>query len=192
MSALQPVPVSVSSSDKESLVADPFSMISDDDDPDVQLADDEIQPADDTAPAADDDDVVAGRIKTFITAGVFPTQIKGATLKVLARTTSSLLNTCGVRVLDKDKVEHFICMLDDCYQKARPVVIKCTKSGTSNATKHITDKHGYQSSKTQAQNRRMAALEEHLSLSDPAFRRDPERWFQVSAPIITPAYWHRN
>jgi len=49
-------------------------------------------------------EIVAVRIKNFINASIFPAIIKGAAFKDLKKTTS-FLNQCGVRLIDKDKVE---------------------------------------------------------------------------------------
>jgi hypothetical protein len=73
-------------------------------------------------------DIVAVRIKNFINAGIFPAIIKGAAFKDLKKT-MSFLNQCGVRLIDKDKVKWFICLLDPCFNVNKPVVIKCTKTG---------------------------------------------------------------
>ncbi len=66
-------------------------------------------------------DIVAVRIKNFINAGIFPAIIKGAAIKDLKKTTSFLYQ-CGVRLIDKDTVEWFICLLDPCFNVKKPVV----------------------------------------------------------------------
>lgn len=124
-------------------------------------------------------DVVALRIKRFIEAKKFPPKIKGAVLKNLTKT-SSFLNDCGIRLLDKDDCEYFICMLDPCFNANRPIPIRCSKSGASNATKHMREKHNITSKKTAAANRRMQQIQKQLDVSNPCFRRDPLRWFEVS------------
>ncbi|KAH8962363.1 hypothetical protein BDL97_05G098300 [Sphagnum fallax] len=123
-------------------------------------------------------DIVAVRIKNFIDAGIFPTIIKGTTIKDLKKTTS-FLNQCGMRLIDKDTVEWFICLLDPCFNVKKPVVIKCTKTGASNACTHLDKKHYITSSKTVATNKKLAHIKKQLDLSDPAFKRDPKRWFEV-------------
>ena len=107
-------------------------------------------------------DIVAGRIQAFVERKVFPNKIIGAMLKPLARISTSLLNQCGVRVTDRLGVEWFICLLNPCYDVETPVAIKCTKSGTSNATQHLKSAHNIESSKTLAHNRRMTSLQEQL------------------------------
>ncbi|CAK9854866.1 unnamed protein product [Sphagnum jensenii] len=102
-------------------------------------------------------DIVAVQIKNFINAGIFPTIIKGAAFKDLKKTTS-FLNQCGMRLIDKDKVEWFICLLDSCFNVKKPVVIKCTKTGASNACNHLDKKHCITSSKTMATNKKLAHI----------------------------------
>ena len=125
----------------------------------------------------EENDVVHVRIKNFIAAGKFPSTVKGATLKDLKRT-SSFLNECGVRLMDENNVEYFVCMLDPCFNVNTPVTIKCTKSGASNATHHMDKKHGITSAKTQATQRKVDKLQNQLDMFDQAFKRDPMRWFQ--------------
>ncbi|KAH8933905.1 hypothetical protein BDL97_18G055500 [Sphagnum fallax] len=121
---------------------------------------------------------MAVQIKNFINAGIFPAIIKGAAFKDLKKT-MSFLNQCGVRLIDKDKVEWFICLLDPCFNVNKPVVIKCTKTGASNACTHLDKKHCITSSKTMATNKKLADIKKQLDLSDPAFKKDPKRWFEV-------------
>lgn len=125
----------------------------------------------------EENDVVRVRIKNFIAAGKFPSTVKGATLKDLKRT-SSFLNECGVRLMDENDVEYFVRMLDPCFNVNTPVAIRCTKSGASNATQHMDKKHGITSAKTHAMQRKVDKLQNQLDMSDPAFKRDPMRWFQ--------------
>jgi hypothetical protein len=120
-------------------------------------------------------DIVVVRIKNFINAGIFPTIIKGVAFKDLKKTTS-FLNQCGVRLIDKDKVEWFICLLDPCFNVNKPVVIKCTKTGALNACTHFDKKHCITSSKTMATNKKLADIKKQLDLSDPAFKKDPKHW----------------
>ncbi|CAK9223988.1 unnamed protein product [Sphagnum troendelagicum] len=123
-------------------------------------------------------DIVAVRIKNFINAGIFPAIIKGAAIKDLKKTTS-FLNQCGMRLIDKDMVKWFICLLDPCFNVKKPVVIKCTKIGASNVCTHLDKKHYITSSKTMATNKKLAHIKKQLDLSDPAFKKDPKRWFEV-------------
>jgi hypothetical protein len=102
-------------------------------------------------------DIVAVRIKNFINAGIFLAIIKGAAFKDLKKTTS-FFNQCGMRLIDKDKVEWFICLLDPCFNVNKPVVIKCTKTGTSNACTHLDKKHCITSSKTMGTNKKLADI----------------------------------
>jgi hypothetical protein len=102
-------------------------------------------------------DIVAIRIKNFINAGIFPAIIKGAAIKDLKKTTS-FLNQCGMRLIDKDTVEWFICLLDLCFNVKKPVVIKCTKTGASNVCTHLDKKHCITSSKTMATNKKLAHI----------------------------------
>ncbi|CAK9275005.1 unnamed protein product [Sphagnum jensenii] len=95
-------------------------------------------------------DIMAVRIKNFINASIFPAIIKGAAIKDLKKT--SFLNQCGMRLIDKDTVEWFICLLDPCFNVKKPVVIKCTKTGASNVYTHLDKKHCITSSKTMATN----------------------------------------
>jgi len=101
--------------------------------------------------------IVTIRIKNFINAGIFPAIIKGVAFKDLKKTTS-FLNQCGVRLIDKDKVEWFICLLDSCFNVNKPVVIKCTKTGASNACTHLDKKHYITSSKTMATNKKLVDI----------------------------------
>jgi len=119
-------------------------------------------------------DIVAVRIKNFINAGIFPIIIKGAAFKDFKKM-KSFLNQCGVRLIDKDKVEWFICLLDPCFNVNKPVVIKCTKTGTSNVCTHLDKKHCIISSKIMATNKKLADIKKQLDLSDPAFKKDPKR-----------------
>jgi hypothetical protein len=127
---------------------------------------------------AEHGDIVAVRIKNFIKAGIFPAIIKGVAFKDFKKTTS-FLNQCGMHLIDKDKVEWFICLLDPCFNVNKPVVIKCTKTGASNACTHLDKKHCITSSKTMATNKKLADIKKQLDLSDPAFKKDPKRWFEV-------------
>ncbi len=102
-------------------------------------------------------DIVAVWIKNFINAGIFPAIIKGAVFKDLKKTTS-FLNQCGVRLINKDKVKWFICLLDPCFNVNKPVVIKCTKTGASNACTHLDKKHCITSSKTMVTNKKLANI----------------------------------
>jgi len=123
-------------------------------------------------------DIVAVRIKNFINAGIFPAIIKGAAIKDLKKTTS-FLNQCDARLIDKDTVEWFICLLDPCFNVKKPVVIKCTKTGASNVCTHLDKKHCITSSKTMATNKKQAHIKKQLNLFDPAFKKNPKRWFEV-------------
>ncbi|KAH8948587.1 hypothetical protein BDL97_11G101900, partial [Sphagnum fallax] len=127
---------------------------------------------------AEHGDIVAIRIKNFIKAGIFPAIIKGVAFKDFKKTTS-FLNQCGVHLIDKDKVEWFICLLDPCFNVNKPVVIKCTKTGASNVCTHLDKKHCITSSKTMATNKKLADIKKQLDLSDPTFKKDPKRWFEV-------------
>jgi hypothetical protein len=127
---------------------------------------------------ADRGDIVAVRIKNFINAGIFLAIIKGAAIKDLKKTTS-FLNQCGVRLIDKDTVEWFIYLLDLCINVKKPVVIKCTKTGASNACTHLDKKHCITSSKTMATNKKLAHIKKQFDLSDPTFKKNPKRWFEV-------------
>jgi hypothetical protein len=73
----------------------------------VEIDDEEVQLEVDDAKCGD---IVAVSIKNFINAGIFLTIIKGAAFKDLKKTTS-FLTQCNVRLIDKDKVEWFICLL---------------------------------------------------------------------------------
>jgi hypothetical protein len=141
----------------------------------VEIDDEEAQLEVDDAERGD---IVAVRIKNFINTGIFPAIIKGVAIKDLKKT-MSFLNQCGVRLIDKDTVEWFICLLDPCFNVKKPVVIKCTKTGASNACTHLDKKHCITSSKTMATNKKLAHIKKQLDLSDPAFKKDPKRWFEV-------------
>jgi hypothetical protein len=123
-------------------------------------------------------DIMVVRIKNFINAGIFLAIIKGTAIKDLKKTTS-FLNQCGLRLIDKDMVEWFICLLDPCFNVKKPVVIKCTKTGTSNTCTHLNKKHCITSSKTMATNKKLARIKKQLDLSDLAFKKDPKHWFEV-------------
>jgi hypothetical protein len=123
-------------------------------------------------------DIVAVRIKNFINAGIFPVIIKGVAFKDLKKTTS-FLNQCGVRLINKDKVEWFIYLLDPCFNVNKLVIIKCTKMGASNACTHFDKKDYITSSKTMATNKKLADIKKQLDLSDQAFKKDLKRWFEV-------------
>ncbi len=100
---------------------------------------------------------MAFRIKNFINVGIFPAIIKGAMIKD-PKKTSSFLNQCGVHLINKDTVEWFICLLDPCFNVKKPVVIKCTKTGASNACTHLDKKHCITSSKIVATNKKLAHI----------------------------------
>ncbi|CAK9863616.1 unnamed protein product [Sphagnum jensenii] len=127
---------------------------------------------------AEHGDIMAIRIKNFINFGIFPTIIKGVVFKDLKKTTS-FLNQCDVRLIDKDKVEWFICLLDPCFNVKKPVVIKCTKTGASNACTHLDKKHCITSSKIMASNKKLAHIKKQLDLSDLTLKKDPKCWFEV-------------
>jgi hypothetical protein len=141
----------------------------------VEINDEEVQLEVDDAERGG---IVAVRIKNFINAGIFPAIIKGAAFKDLKKTTS-FLNQCGVRLIYRDKVEWFICLLDPRFNVNKPVVIKCTKTGASNAYTHLDKKHYITSSKTMATNKKLANIKKQFDLSDSAFNKDPKRWFEV-------------
>jgi hypothetical protein len=141
----------------------------------IEIDDEEAQLEVDDAERGD---IVAVRIKNFINAGIFLTIIKGAAFKDFKKTTS-FLNQCDMCLIDKDKVEWFICLLDPCFNVNKPVVIKCTKMGASNACTHLNKKHCITSSKTMATNKKLVDIKKQLDLSDPAFKKDPKRWFEV-------------
>ncbi len=122
--------------------------------------------------------IVAVRIKNFINVGIFLAIIKGAVIKDLKKTTS-FLNQCGMRPIDKDTVEWFICLLDPCFNVKKPVVITCTKTGASNACTHLDKKHCITSSKTMATNKKLAHIKKQLDLFDLVFKKNPKRWFEV-------------
>jgi len=67
-----------------------------------------------------------------------------------------------VRLINKDKVEWFICLLDPCFKVNKPVVIKCTKMGALNACTHLDKKHCITSSKTMATNKKLADIKSSL------------------------------
>ncbi len=123
-------------------------------------------------------DIMAVRIKNFINANIFPAIIKGVAFKDFKNTTS-FLNQCDVCLIDKDKVEWFICLLDPCFNVNKPVVIKCTKTGASNACTHLDKKHCITSSKIMATNKKLADIKKQLDLFDLAFKKDPKHWFEV-------------
>jgi hypothetical protein len=154
------------------------------DDEEVQLEVDEeaqLEVDEETQLEVDDaerGDIVAVRIKNFINAGTFPAIIKGAAIKDLKKTTS-FLNQCGVHLIDKDTVEWFICLLNPCFNVKKLVVIKCTKTKASNACTHLDKKHCITSFKTMATNEKLAHIKKQLDLSDPAFKKEPKRWFEV-------------
>jgi hypothetical protein len=141
----------------------------------VQIDDEEAQLEVDDAERGD---IVVVRIKNFINVGIFLAIIKGTAFKDLKKTTS-FLNQCGMRLIDKDKVEWFICLLDPCFNVNKPIVIKCTKTGVSNACAHLDKKHCITSSKTMATNKKLAYIKKQLNLSDLAFKKDPKRWFEM-------------
>ncbi len=141
----------------------------------VEIDDEEAQLEVDDAERGD---IVAVWIKNFINVGIFPAIIKGAAFKDLKKT-MSFLNQCGVRLIDKDKVEWLICLLDPCFNVNKPVVIKCTKRGASNACTHLDKKHYITSSKTMATNKKLVDIKKQLDLSDPTFKKDPKHWFEV-------------
>jgi len=120
----------------------------------VEIDDKEVQLEVDDAKRGD---IVAVRIKNFINAGIFPAIINGVAFKDLKKTTS-FLNQCGVCLIDKDKVEWFICLLDSCFNVNKPVVIKCTKTGASNICTHLDKKHCITSSKTMATNKKLTDI----------------------------------
>jgi len=141
----------------------------------VEIDDEEAQLEVDDAERGD---IEAVWIKNFINTGIFPTIIKGAAFKDLKKTTS-FLNQCNVRLIDKDKVECFICLLDLCFNVNKQVVIKCTKTRASNACTHLDKKHCITSSKTMVTNKKLADIKKELDLFDPAFKKNPKRWFEV-------------
>jgi hypothetical protein len=120
----------------------------------VKIDDEEAQLEVDDAERGD---IVAIQIKNFINAGIFPAIIKGAAFKDLKKTTS-FLNRCDVRLIDKDKVEWFICLLDPCFNVNKLVVIKCTKTGASNTCTHLDKKHYITSSKIMATNKKLGDI----------------------------------
>jgi hypothetical protein len=141
----------------------------------VEIDDEEAQLEVDDA---EHGDIVAVRIKNFINTGIFLAIIKGAVFKDLKKP-MSFLNQCGVRLIDKDKVEWFICLLDPCFNVNKPFVIKCTKTGVSNVCTHLDKKHCITSSKTMATNKNLTYIKKQLDLSDSAFKKDPKCWFEV-------------
>jgi len=141
----------------------------------VEIDDEEAQLEVDDAERGD---IVVVWIKNFINVGIFLAIIKGATFKDLKKTTS-FLNQCDVRLINKDKVKWFICLLDLCFNVNKLIVIKCTKMGVSNACTHLDKKHCITSSKTMATNKKLIDIKKQFDLFDPAFKKDPKRWFEV-------------
>lgn len=95
----------------------------------------------------------------------------------LSRSSSSVCNSSGVRVVDTKKDIYFRCLLGDCVRKG--TMIKLTKSSTSKASNHLKDIHSIISSKTNSLNANMASLSKLLNASGDSFRSNPKRWFEV-------------
>lgn len=129
-------------------------------------------------------DVLALRIAQFVANPQFLSKIVGAEFKPTSRSGRSPLNDCGIRAVDANGCEWFICMVDPCFSKSTLLTIKCSKTGNSNALTHLRQVHGITSEKTQAANVRMKKIATQLDLSDPAFKRDPLRWFQVCPSLL--------
>lgn len=145
---------------------------SDDDDDDGVVV---VEPG---SPAAANLVELPERILRYTAAAVFPDIISRPTLLDLKKT-NSFLNKCGVRLLDDNSVNWFICMMDPCYNSARPVAIKCTKHGSSNATAHMSKKHDITSNKTLVTKANISTIAKQLNMSNTTFVKDPNRWYQV-------------
>lgn len=128
-------------------------------------------------------DVMTQRIEEYISNGLFPSKIKDAKLMAVSERSTSVLNGCGVRLIDGDGCQWFVCLMDKCFPtltKPGFVAIKCNKVGTSNGTKHVNDLHKVKSDKTSSQQSRLASIASQLDLSLPSFKNDPERWFHIN------------
>ena len=95
--------------------------------------------------------IMSDRIKAFLEDPQWPEHIKDPQLKQIKRQSSSILTKNGVRVVDDDGCEWFLCLLEQCFEKSKHVWIKCSKNASSNATEHLKTQHCIVSSKTISQ-----------------------------------------
>ena len=65
----------------------------------------------------------------------------------MKRRSSLNLTEDGVCVVYGDGCEWFLCLLGQCFEKSKPVWIKCSKNASSNATEHLETQHCIVSSK---------------------------------------------
>ena len=122
---------------------------------------------------------VSDRIKAFLEDPQWPEHIKDPQLKQMKRRSSSILTENGVRIVDGDGCEWFLCLLGQCSEKSKPVWIKCSKNASSNATEHLKTQHCIVSSKTISQQQTIHQLSKQIDLSRNSFKADPLRWFKV-------------
>ncbi len=88
------------------------------------------------------------------------------------RNSRSVLDLCGLRVLQKDTAKPvFLCLLGKCFVNCER--IKITKQSTSNAIAHLYGKHGVVANKTEAHNRNVATLNKYIAGANQQFISDP-------------------
>jgi hypothetical protein len=122
---------------------------------------------------------IKSRVASFFANPIWPKRIIGPEVKVQKGRTTSILEDCGVRVVDCEQCQWFLCLMDGCFDASTPIWIKCTKSSTSNATDHLRMKHNTTSKKTLSQIRAVQDLSKQIDLSTQSFKQDPLRWFQL-------------
>ncbi len=90
-----------------------------------------------------------------------------------------MLDLCGLRLKQKpNNKPWFVCLLGKGFAECE--AIKITAQSTFNATNHLCGKHSVIASKTEAHNRAVAKLNQHIEGADKQFRSDPVRWFEVN------------
>jgi hypothetical protein len=122
---------------------------------------------------------IQDRINAFIANPVWPDRIVTPNIKPANKRSTSILSTFGVREIDANENEWFLCLMDGCCDATPPVWIKCTKGSTSNAADYLRLKHNRTSAKTLPQQRAIHELSKQIDLSTQSFKDDPLRWFQV-------------
>ncbi|KAF1316776.1 hypothetical protein FI667_g15189, partial [Globisporangium splendens] len=87
---------------------------------------------------------------------------------------------CGVRVADGESIEWFVRLADGCGDtQGCPTFVKCTRTSTSNATKHLSAKHQTISPKAAPHVRIVSKLAKQSDMSNASFAEDSLRWFQA-------------
>ena len=121
--------------------------------------------------------IMSDRIKAFLDDPQWLEHIKDPQLKQIKRQTSLILTENGVRAVDGDGCEWFLCLLGQCSEKSKLVWIKYSKNASSNAIEHLKTQHCIVCSKAISQQWTICQLSKKINLSRNSFEANLLRWF---------------